>query len=423
LKSALVAAATVAVSLCAPAMASATSTLSVENGAIRYVGDDGPNDLFVQDVENGEQAFSVADDTVLGSGCHKRPPSTDGGGGRPPAGNVLCALAGVDRIEVSTGDGKDLFSAGNIGETNLPIHADMGPGDDQFEFGGTAADDIHMGDGNDLVLDGVGNDYIDAGPGDDTVAGNFDDGNDTIDGGDGNDNLSGWEGNDIVRGGPGNDLLQPSDGNDVLDGGPGNDEVAAAGAGASCLPDAGNDVMRGGPGDDKLCGGPGIDLLDGGDGNDALNAVDGTTDGPLTCGSGSDAVWSDPSDPVALDCEQRDDGRAVTLPGPDVLPVALPCGIGVCNGTLAVFATPKAPRASAAAPPPLAPPKAAGKALVRAKFKLGAAHGKRTLRLKLARAAAKRLRKLGATTVEARTVFTQGGKRYVVRRTFRVKPR
>jgi hypothetical protein len=408
--------------LALPAAASASTTLSVENGAIRYVGDDGPNEFFVQDLENDEQAFSVADDTVLGPGCRQRPPDTSGQGGRPPAGNVLCSRAGVDRIEFVGGGARDLFSAGNIEETDLPIHADMGSGGDQFEFGGTGVDDIQGGDGNDVILDGVGDDHIDGGPGDDTVAGNFDGGNDTIDGGTGDDNLSGWDGNDIVRGGPGNDLLQPSDGNDLLDGGPGDDEIAAAGAGASCLPDAGNDIMRGGPGDDKLCGGPGIDTLDGGDGNDALNAVDGTPDDPLTCGSGSDAVWSDPADPVALDCEQRDDGRAVTLPAPRVLPVALPCGIGACNGTLAVFATPKAPGASAAAPPPLAPPKASGKALVRAKFELRA-RARRTLRLKLGKAAAKRLRKLGATTVEARTTFTQAGRHYSIRRTFRIKPR
>jgi hypothetical protein len=180
--------------------------------------------------------------------------------------------------------------------------------------------------------------------------------------------------------------------------------------------------MRGGPGNDQLCGGPGVDTLDGGDGNDAINAVDAGTDRPVSCGAGLDAAWGDPSDHLSVDCELQDNQRTITLPAPNVLPVPLPCLKGACAGELKIFATPSAARPDPARPPPLSSPKAVGKALAKSKFKLTKT-GRRSIRVHLSKAATKRLRKLGKTTVEARVAFTQRGKRRVVRRTFRVRPK
>src|SRR4051812_24847013 len=89
------------VGLLVPASASATATLSVENGAIRYVGDEGPNHLEVYGAEDGEQAIYAAG-VSLGPGCRERPPRSDDQG---LPRNVLCSRAGVDRVEFSGGGG------------------------------------------------------------------------------------------------------------------------------------------------------------------------------------------------------------------------------------------------------------------------------------------------------------------------------
>jgi Ca2+-binding RTX toxin-like protein len=407
----LLALAILAFALAAPASASAGTTLGVENGAIRYVGDEGPNELTVWPVENGEQAFSVADGTVLGSGCHKRSPDDTSDAAR--FSNTLCSLSGVSRIEFVGGDGRDVFTAGDNQVTDLPVFADMGPGDDNFEFGSTNSDYVSTGPGNDFYLDGIGNDYVDLGPGDDTVpsAIGIGSGDDTILGGYGNDNIDGNEGNDTISGGPGDDIFQPGVGDDKLDGGPGNDDIGCG---------AGNNTINAGPGDDRVCGGPGSDTIDAGDGNDSVSSLDGQLDGLVSCGAGTDVIWGDPFDPVGLDCEQQGAPQVLVLAS-RVLPVALPCN-AACSGTTTVYATPKAPTPALGVIPPKDKPVAVGTALAMTKFKLGK-HAKRTLRLKLTKSSARRLRKLGKTTVESRTVVTQGGKRYSVRRTFGVKPK
>jgi hypothetical protein len=333
---------------------------------------------------------------------------------------VLCTREGVQRLEFVGGEGNDAYFSGSTLDVDIPVHADMGDGNDWVDMGSTGNDFITLGPGNDHYVDAGGDDYVDAGPGNDDVSGgDFSTGNDVVLGGEGDDNLDGLVGDDFLDGGPGNDLLQPGEGNDTLLGGDGDDVIGGVAGG--CFEDPGDDTMRGGAGNDQLCGGPGADTLDGGDGDDSLNSVDGHADGPTACGAGTDAVWSDRVDSVDPDCELRDDGRAVTLPAPNIVPVAIPCAAGTCKGTVAIFATPKAPAPSAAAAPPLTPPKAAGKALAQAKFKLKQ-HASRTVKLRLTKAATNRLRKLGATTVEARTTFTKGGKRYSVRQTFRVRP-
>jgi Ca2+-binding RTX toxin-like protein len=410
-----------AVVLAAPATASATSSISVENGAIRFVGDETDNQLDVYRVENGEQSVYVRWDTTIGAGCHTGPPNSDPGPSSGLQGNVHCSRAGVDRIEFVGGDGSDTFTTGSIIDVDIPVHGDMGPGDDRFDFGSTGDDQVAGGPGMDRYVDAGGNDEVDLGDdNDDAYGGDFSSGDDTIHGGAGDDNLDGLTGNDVLDGGPGNDVFQPGEGNDALLGGDGDDVMGGVIGG--CLNDVGDDIMSGGPGNDQLCGGPGVDWLDGGDGNDSINAVDSGTDGPIACGAGVDAAWGDPGDRIGTDCELQDDQRTVKLPAPNVLPVAVPCASGPCAGKLSVYATPDAKRPAAATPPPVTPATASGKALLTAKFKLKA-KARRTLRLNLSKAAAKRLKKLGATTVEARITFTQAGKSYAVTRTFGVTRR
>jgi hypothetical protein len=354
-------------------------------------------------------------DVTLGPGCREHPP--DPGPITGLRGNILCTRTGVNRFEVIGGGGNDRFTTGRT--IDIPVLADMGEGDDHFDFGGSAIDVVRLGPGRDEYFDDAGNDFVDGGSGDDRVYGSsFSTGDDVISGGEGNDTLDGLAGNDKVDGGPGNDQLLSNEGDDTLVGGSGDDVIGGDVEG--CAYDVGDDKMDGGPGNDQLCGGPGLDTLDGGDGNDSLNALDATTDGPITCGAGADAVWADTSDPVAVDCELQDDQRTVTLPAPNILPVALPCVKGPCTGEVSLFVTPNAARPDPATPPPLSPPKRSGKALARSKFKLPKT-ARRSVRLRLGKAAARRLKRLGKTTVEARVAFIQRGKRRVVRRTFRVR--
>ena len=415
-KSAVVA--VLALALAAPAAASGKSSIAVENGAIRFVGDGLGNQLDVYKVENGEQSI-YAVDVTLGPGCRTRPPDSNPGPLTGLQGNILCTRTGVDRFEVVGGGGNDKFTTSRT--IDVPVHADMGEGDDRFDFGSSAVDVVQLGPGRDDYFDDAGNDFVDGGSGDDRVYGStFSTGNDVITGGEGDDTLDGLAGNDMVDGGPGDDVLLSNEGDDTLLGG--DDDDVIGGDVEGCAYDVGDDTMSGGPGNDQLCGGPGLDTLDGGDGNDALNAVDSSTDGPIACGAGADAAWADASDTVAVDCELQDNRRTVTLPAPGVVPVALPCQKGACRGELSLFATPDAASPDPAKPPPLSSARRAGKALAKGKFKLSKT-ARRSIRVRLSKAATKRLRKLGKTTVQARVAFVQRGKRHVVRRTFRVRPR
>src|SRR4051812_10366456 len=161
------AAAVVAFALVAPVSASASATLAVENGAIRYVGDSGDNRLDVFGVENGEQSLSAIDVT-LGPGCHERPPDSGPVGG--PRGDILCTRAGVNRIEFVGGDGNDYFAPISTGAIDISVTADMGDGGDRFDFGSSVTDVVQLGPGRDHYIDGGGNDIVDGGAGDDDMS-------------------------------------------------------------------------------------------------------------------------------------------------------------------------------------------------------------------------------------------------------------
>jgi Ca2+-binding RTX toxin-like protein len=69
----------------------------------------------------------------------------------------------------------------------------------------------------------------------------------------GDDTLKGKEGDDTLRGGRGNDLIFGGRGNDLLKGGQGDDSIAG---------NAGDDTLNGGKGSDLLMGGQGADTFE-----------------------------------------------------------------------------------------------------------------------------------------------------------------
>lgn len=201
-------------------------------------------------------------------------------------------LSPAAKIYISGLDGNDFVRVDNRLMKASVIHGGSGAdriwdgGGDDFIFGDDGNDKIQSGAGNDLVSGGAGNDELRAGLGDDIVQGN--DGCDKLWGGDGYDRLDGGSGEDEIRagaggddafGGDGNDKLWGGLDNDYLDGGAGNDELRAG---------AGSDHLFGGNGNDKLWGGADIDWLDGGDGDDELRA--GAGGNTLHGGEGNDTL-------------------------------------------------------------------------------------------------------------------------------------
>lgn len=185
------------------------------------------------------------------------------------------------------------------------IHSDddtPAPAEDQWLYGGDAADDLNGDSGNDVIDGGGGVDQINGGAGNDTVDGgdggdvaHGGEGDDWLQGGAGNDSLHGEDGEDLLEGGAGDDLLFGHEGDDTLDGGAGDDALAGGGGDDQLIGGSGDDALAGGYGDDTLTGGAGADTLDGGAGNDVLfghseaesdDAVDF-----LNGGSGDDILW------------------------------------------------------------------------------------------------------------------------------------
>jgi Ca2+-binding RTX toxin-like protein len=126
-------------------------------------------------------------------------------------------------------------------------------------------------------------------------------GDDTLVGTPGPDYILGHQGNDILEGKAGRDLIRGGIGNDTEKGGPGSD-VMYAGPGV--------DVLMGGKGNDTIfararadVSEPGADTVFGGPGNDVIFVRDGEPD-VVSCGSGFDVVFADPTDIVRPGCER-----------------------------------------------------------------------------------------------------------------------
>lgn len=172
----------------------------------------------------------------------------------------------VSSISYYGGEGNDRFE----NATNIPANA-LGQGGDDTLIGGSAADTLQGGDGNDLLYGNGGDDLLLGGTG-----------NDRIWGGDGNDTMHGEEGHDFLDGGNGNDSVWGGVGNDTLHGGAGNDNIYGG---------LDSDALYGGAGDDWLEGGDGKDRLEGGDGNDTL--LGGLDNDALYGGSGNDVLYGE----------------------------------------------------------------------------------------------------------------------------------
>jgi len=109
--------------------------------------------------------------------------------------------------------------------------------------------------------------------------------------------VTGDAGDNLLYGGPGDDLLDGAEGDDTIVGLSGDDEINLG---------LGDDLGDGGSGNDRILALEGNDTILGGDGNDFLAAMNGNTQDVtnVTCGSGDDIAFADPSDVVAADCER-----------------------------------------------------------------------------------------------------------------------
>jgi Ca2+-binding RTX toxin-like protein len=298
------------------------------------VGGEG-NDTITGADGNDTLAGGGGDDTITGAGGNDTidgGPGADvvsGGGGN----DLLGGGDGDDRVNgddgndgVGGGPGNDQV-AGEAGDDSI----DGGAGDDSLEFAGAdvpagvgaGADDLHGGDGVDLLSY---NDHataitltLDGQPGDggtgegdnvhddvETVIGSTL--ADTMTGDDLGQDLYGNGGDDTITGLGGDDLLNGGTGADVISGGAGDDELDGSADG------------------DFLDGGPGQDLFEGDNeclaepctgGSDDIQARDGEQD-TVNCGVGADTATVDAIDIVAIDtqqgCESIDRAAAVAAP-------------------------------------------------------------------------------------------------------------
>jgi Ca2+-binding RTX toxin-like protein len=125
--------------------------------------------------------------------------------------------------------------------------------------------------------------------------------------------LTGTSRDDTLYGTMADDKITGKDGKDSLFGNGGKDKIDGDAADDFIQGDPGDDTLNGNDGNDMVLGGSGSDKIDGGSGDDYLESsyVVGSTsvsDGKpdtLTCGSGVDTAFINPSDgdTASADCE------------------------------------------------------------------------------------------------------------------------
>jgi Ca2+-binding RTX toxin-like protein len=249
-------------------------------------------------------------------------------------GSVRCASAvRLSEVDVDAGDGNDRI----VTDDAVPGRLHGGPGDDVITVpadahrtgvlsnlygedgddvlsgtgalqGGPGSDRLTGGPGGDWLMGGPGSDVIDGGAGRDYVSFGDDTAGVVVDladpGLDGGDRLIGIE---QVEGGSGNDHIAGDDGKNWLLGGPGRDVIEGRGGDDLLDGEIGDDRVDGGAGDDAVNGGGGHDRLRGGAGDDELypRGFRPSDTATLSCGSGSDHVFSPPRTTlVPHDCER-----------------------------------------------------------------------------------------------------------------------
>ena len=238
--------AALALTLGAPGVAVADTSLDLDAGVLTFAGDDGSTVLALAPGANAGEVVVRPVPTTIDADC------------TATATEVTCPA--VTSVVAGLGAGSDALQPSAT--FALPITADGGPGDDLL-FAGLGSDDLRGGDGRDTVqydratsvgvsLDGVRND-----------------------------------------GAPGE-----ADGVEA--------EVVRTGAGADTLTgSSGDDVLHAGAGDDTITPGGGSDQVLGEAGADTISARDDAPDS-IGCGDDVDLATVDRQDGVASDCETVD---------------------------------------------------------------------------------------------------------------------
>ncbi|MGH8984183.1 MAG: calcium-binding protein, partial [Acidimicrobiia bacterium] len=254
------------------------------------------NELVIARLDSTYRVSDAGTSLVAGAGCS----SLD-------AHTVSCAASGIVRSDVWLAD---LDDQADLSPTAgpVPVHAVLGGagGDDRVR-GGSDGDQLHGGEGDD-VLDGLGgDDWFVGGQGDDVMHGgdgpdDFQiwfpasgspppDGADVIDGGDGIDHAR-YTGRFApvrvtIGDGPNDGDIWAIEGDDVrstvedVTGGENDDELVGSPASNVLDGQSGDDQIHGGDGDDLLEGSFGDDRLDGGGGADRMGGGHGTADTAL----------------------------------------------------------------------------------------------------------------------------------------------
>lgn len=188
-------------------------------------------------------------------------------------------IGGSAAQDLRSGDGDDVVTLGAGGRADLGAGNDTatGSGDADTVIGGTGDDSIALFSG-DPLLDASGDDSADGGDGKDSILSGA--GDDDLDGGAGDDLIAAGGGANSVWGGDGNDSITCGDGPNGIDGGSGDDLIETGG---------GADTVRAGTGNDTVTSADGTDSLDGGSGDDLI-AVQAFRSATVAGGAGSDTV-------------------------------------------------------------------------------------------------------------------------------------
>jgi Ca2+-binding RTX toxin-like protein len=200
----------------------------------------------------------------------------------------------ADELELGAGcelvfDGPcDIVLLGGLGDDMLrvvpgPFRMDGGPGGDSMGGGGIVDYSMRV---NPVMVDGDGvADDGEAGEGDNVgdgfirvlggSAGDTFAGGVNALGGDGNDTFTAGGNGHSFDGQAGDDVCLGSATFDFCEGGPGADKLTGGGAADDLFGGSGADTIHGGPGRDGIFAGSGNDLLFGGDGRDFMNGAGG----------------------------------------------------------------------------------------------------------------------------------------------------
>ena len=247
-------------------------------------------------------------------------------GGLATVADLTLTYTGVERFDITAGDGDDTLRTGDGDDTIAALQGanlvDAAGGNDVVTYLMRQANDLDGGSGNDTLRlglfghntgmtltvtgttanDGFGStirnfenydvggtffaDTVHLGAGNDVVRGVQ--GNDQLYGGDGADTLNGGAHDDRLYGGDGNDMLMANSGDDVLYGEAGTDRIFLA---------YGLDVAFGGAGDDRIAFQAGSHTGWGEEGRDkfVFRTIDATYEwlGDFTSGEDKLIIWAD----------------------------------------------------------------------------------------------------------------------------------